>query len=251
MTDGKEDAGPVDLLPARPETLDTVSDPARTVIVYLERARTWLVQATELDEICEAKSRAAAIQAYVTQKQLGEEAEMAAAELVRRAERRIDQLIQEGQDRGDISSKGRPSENCPRGDNFPTRSPREFTGTGGRARSDMRILGRDSSDEAFDQAVAEARAEQNLSRANVARKLKTSTTDVGAAPPERSAWHHRTRRFDSNRIVREMAIALEGLVSSVALADTAALDQELVDEWADSMKQSLRALTRFIKEITS
>jgi hypothetical protein len=48
-----------------------------------------------------------------------------------------------------------------------------------------------------------------------------------------------------------MAIALQGLVASIALADTAAVDQELVDEWSDSMKQSLRALTHFIKEITS
>ena len=87
----------------------------------------------------------------MAQKQLGGEAELAAAELVRRAERRIDQLIKEGQQRGEISGQGRPEEKmCPRGDSFSQRSPRDFTGPSGKVRSELRLLGRDSSDESFE-----------------------------------------------------------------------------------------------------
>jgi hypothetical protein len=219
------------------------------MIAYLDQAKAWLVQATELDDVCEAKSRAAAIQVYLAQKQLGKEAELAAAELVRRAERRIDQLVQEGKEHGDFSGPGRPQEkNGTRGSQLSRRSPRELIPPG-KAGAEIRLLGRDSSDEQFEDAVAEAREEQNLSRANVARKLKRSSDTAPNRSGKRSAWHYRTHHLDSTRIFREMAIALDALATNTALVEVTSLDPEVVDHWADSVKQSLSTLNRFTKEV--
>jgi hypothetical protein len=63
----------------------------------------------------------------------------------------------------------------------------------------------------------------------------------------------RTRRFDSTRIVRETAHALEGMVMAVELADPADLDPADAAEWAGIIARSTRALSRFarqIKEVT-
>ncbi len=59
----------------------------------------------------------------------------------------------------------------------------------------------------------------------------------------------RTRRPDSSRIVRETAHALEGLVMGVELADPAGLDPAEATEWAASMTRSIRALSKFARQI--
>jgi hypothetical protein len=59
----------------------------------------------------------------------------------------------------------------------------------------------------------------------------------------------RTRRPDSNRIVRETAHALEGMAMGVALADPAALDPTEGAEWATSMTRSIRQLSTFVRQI--
>ena len=63
----------------------------------------------------------------------------------------------------------------------------------------------------------------------------------------------RTRRPDSARIVRETVHALEGLVMGVELADPAGLDPAETAAWAASMTRSIRALSKFarqLKEVT-
>jgi hypothetical protein len=59
----------------------------------------------------------------------------------------------------------------------------------------------------------------------------------------------RTRRLDPNRIVREAAHALEGLAMSIELADPAGLDPAQASEWATSMTRSIRALSKFARQI--
>jgi hypothetical protein len=59
----------------------------------------------------------------------------------------------------------------------------------------------------------------------------------------------RTRRLDSNRIVREAVHALEGLAMSVELADPAGLDPDQAAAWAASMTRSIRALSKFTRRI--
>jgi hypothetical protein len=160
------------------------------------------------------------------------------------------------------------------------------------------------SDATFEEALAGAKAEGDLSRANVVRKIRQRRDNQhlpaqqALHPADRSpkaaarrrelisefaasgmssqqiaerlgigedrvrqvAREHsidiradavlgRTRRPDSARIVREAVHALEGLAMSVALADPAGLDSAEATEWAASMTRSIRALSRFARQV--
>jgi ParB-like nuclease family protein len=59
----------------------------------------------------------------------------------------------------------------------------------------------------------------------------------------------RTRRIDSNRVVRETVYALEGSAMGVQLVNLNALDPAECDGWVSSMTDSLRVLNRFVKQL--
>ena len=160
------------------------------------------------------------------------------------------------------------------------------------------------SDTDFEDALGEAKAERNLSRANLVRKIRHRRGNPPPAgqqipdPADRSpraaarrqeligelaasgmssrqigerlgigddrvrqvAREHgidiradavlgRTRRPDSGRIVRETVHALEGLAMGVELADPAGLDPAETAAWAASMSRSIRALTKFVRQM--
>ena len=74
-----------------------------------QRAKAWLREALEhgeIEQIAEIRSQAEAIRVYTTQKQLGTDAQLAAAEIVRRAERGIGVTIRRGQQDGEIAKRG-------------------------------------------------------------------------------------------------------------------------------------------------
>jgi len=163
----------LDLIPAEPHVLDAAQDPTQAVVALLEQSKLLLAQATRLEDVVEWKARAGALEAYTRQRDLGKEAELSAQEIVRRAERRIGQLIQERQSYGPKS--------CPDGGTtgqFP--SPRTFF-AGGRDRDETYKLAQ-TNDDVFEAAVAEARAEENLSRANVVRKVQQAKPASAPAP---------------------------------------------------------------------
>lgn len=60
----------------------------------------------------------------------------------------------------------------------------------------------------------------------------------------------RARNVDSNRVVAETVDALDGLVIGLGLVDFADLDPERVEQWASSLRSSLRSINRFTKELT-
>ena len=156
----------------------------------------------------------------------------------------------------------------------------------------------------FDDAITEAKAEGNLSRANVVRKIRqqrrTPPAPDGHAPDpadsspaataariqligefaargmssgqignrlgiaddqvRQVAREHginiradavlgRTRRPDSNRVVRETVHALEGLAMGVELADPAGLDPAEVAGWVASMTRSIHLLSKFARQM--
>lgn len=68
-------------------------DPGQAILVLVDRARAWLVEATHVEDVVDVKAKAAAIQAYAVQARLGREAEMAACEIRFRAERRQGELL--------------------------------------------------------------------------------------------------------------------------------------------------------------
>ena len=154
------------MLPALPAEadLDIVGDPGARIIVSCERAKEWLLAALagdDIERISEIKSQAEAMRVYTIQRQLGKDAELSAAEIVRRAERCIGLAIRKGQAEGRIAS--RPG-SVPDG----TISPRRFMKAGNETVDSYAMSNVPA--EAFEAAIEEAKAEGNLSRANVVRK---------------------------------------------------------------------------------
>ncbi len=189
-------------LAADPAVIEQAADPGEFVVAACERAKAWLREALEhgeIEQIAEARSQAEAVRIYTMQKQLGSDAQLAAAEIVRRAERGIGLAIRRGQQRGEIRRKGQgggqpPGTNRPRADKTMS-SPADFA-----SNSELRGNGAGIyhltdgvSDEEFEATLAEAKAEEDLSRANVVRKIRECRsaapggTSAQAAPEPGSA----------------------------------------------------------------
>ena len=165
------------VLAADPDFVERSADPAGFVVAACGRARAWLREALEHGEIgqlAEARSQAEAVRVYTMQKQLGRDAQLAAAEIVRRAERGIGVAIRRGQAAGEI--RGRGGHGARNGaDNTISRpgpadyaSITELRGNG----AGIYHLTDGVSEEAFERALATAKAEENLSRANVVRQIR-------------------------------------------------------------------------------
>jgi hypothetical protein len=302
-------------LAADPDVIERSADPAEFIVQACQRAKACLREALEhgeIKQIAEIKSQAEAIRVYTMQKQLGTDAQLAAAEIVRRAERGIGVAIRRGQQDGEIAKRGdRRSHSAPgvHDGNLNDRHDDHLGSPGsffrhGDERADTYAMTDGVSDADFEDAVGEAKAEGNLSRANVVRKIRqqrrTPPSPDGHVPdpadrsPEAAtarikligefaargmssgqigerlgigddrvrqlAREHgigiradavlgRVRRPDSNRIVRETAHALEGLVMGVELADPAGLDPAEAAEWAASMTRSIRLLSKFVRQM--
>jgi hypothetical protein len=299
-------------LAADPSVAGRAADPGAFIIQACERAKTWLREALDrgdIDQIAECKSQAEAIRVYTMSRQLGKDAQLSATEIVRRAERGIGVAIRRGQAEGTIKRRGQgggqpPRGARPRGDTSLS-SPTDFATHGelhGNSSDGIYDMTDDVTDEQFEDAIGEAKAEGNLSRANVVRKSRQRPTrratsqDQVPDPADRSSqaaarrlelirrWaaqgcssrqmagllgkrdeviqqiarEHgigipadevvsRTRRLDSNRIVRETVHALEGLAMGAGLVMPADLDTAEIPAWTASLTDSLQALNRLVK----
>lgn len=231
--------------PADPSELDAYADPGEFVVLACERAKSWLAQALEcgdIEAIVETKSQAEAIRVYTAQKQMGHDAELSAAEVVRRAEHCISLAIRRGQESGEIRRRGQS-----RVPNL--KSPTDFASHGelngdGDRNPGIYALVDGVTEEQFDAAIEEAKAEGNLSRANVVRKVK------GEEPrsPRDNELLRNTRRVDPNRVV-------EGVVSSVVVPASTfdmldgrwkELDPDRLRGWIGSLTVERSRLTRLI-----
>jgi hypothetical protein len=174
-----------------PEVIERSADPAGFVVQACQRARAWLREALEhgeIEQIAEIKSQAEAVRVYTAQKQLGKDAQLAAAEIVRRAERGIGVAIRRGQQAGQIAKPGdrgsRGAAGVHGGNPGDTRGNHlDSSGSffqNGRERADAYAMTDDVSDAAFEDVLGEAKAEGNLSRANVVRKLRQRSGELAA-----------------------------------------------------------------------
>jgi hypothetical protein len=168
-------------LASDPGVIERSADPAEFVVQACERAKAWLrvaLEHWEIEQIAEIKSRAEAVRVYTTQKQIGKDAQLAATEVVRRAERGIGLAIRRGQRNGEIRRRGdrgrRPDANGagntiygakPGPADYATVTELRGNGAGIYHLTDA------VSDADFEDALAGARAEGDLSRANVVRKI--------------------------------------------------------------------------------
>jgi hypothetical protein len=219
---------------AGPGTVERPGDPAAFVVAACERARALLRQALEAGEIgqiAEVKSQAEAVRVYTRQRQLGRDAELAAAEIVRRAERGIGLAIRRAQQQGKIAR---------RGDRGGRGAPGVYGGNPGDTRGDhlgsaaaffkhpseragAYAMADGATDGEFEEALAAARAEGNLSRANVVRKIRQpghrppgpcSPVPGSAGEPEASEGDrrelitvHAARGMSSHQIAARLGIA--------------------------------------------
>jgi hypothetical protein len=179
-------------LAADPDVIERSADPAGYVVQACERAKAWLLEALDhggIEQIAEIKSQAEAVRVYTAQRQLGKDAQLAAAEIVRRAERGIGLAIRRGQQNGEIARRGDcGSRRAPgvqgrnpgdrRGDHLG--SPGSFFRHGDE-RADAYAMTDGVSDTVFEEALGEERAEGNLSPANVVRKIRQRDGDPPAS----------------------------------------------------------------------
>jgi hypothetical protein len=170
-------------LAAAPGQVERSADPAQFVVQACQRAKAWLTEALEhgeIEQIAELKSQAEAVRVYTAQKQLGKDAQLAAAEIVRRAERGIGLAVRRGQHdrqiarRGDRGGCGAPGVRG--GDPGATRgehlgSPAGFF-RNDKERADCYAMADGVSDADFEHALGQAKGDGDLSRANVVRKIR-------------------------------------------------------------------------------
>ncbi len=170
-------------LAADPAAVELAADPGEFVVQACERAKAWLREALdhgEIEQIAEIKSQAEAVRVYTTQKQLGKDVQLAATEIVRRAERGIGLAIRRGQCSGQIAKRGdRGGRGAPgvRGGN-PGDARGDHLGSSaalfrnGKERADSYAMADGVSDTDFEDALGQAKADRDLSRANVVRKIR-------------------------------------------------------------------------------
>lgn len=285
-------------------TIDKSNAPS--VIDYLTQALQFLRSAeTETDAQAAAAIKAEVVTAATATKELrlSKENQDLATELVRRAEWRLGRAIRKGQaegviktgadggPRGDYERNGKTVHVDPvvRNDSISKASPIDFASRDELYGNNAGIAHLAQAEpEEFDAALNEAKAEGNLSRANVVRKVKKQTgpttrdqradliadlaaqgyssrqmpakvgvteesvrqiaRDYGIEIPADRSVG-KTRRINSTQVVINTATALEGLVAGVELIDYADLDLSEARQWATSLTDSMRTLNRFAKQI--
>lgn len=285
--------------------LDALDPQSREVAVtrMLSEARSWLahaVEATEPQTIANFKAQMATIAEATKQLGLSKEIQLDAQEMVRRAERGVGVAIRKGQEEGIVSVVGTNS--GPRtdyirggsvvhvdrpGDTNSISRPTDYATTDELARGIYPMTDGVTAEE-FEEAVAEAKDEGNLSRANVVRKIKGAqspvTRDERAREVERLAelgYSSRqiapqigigqealaaiardykitiradrhiagTRIADTSRIIEKAISALEGISLGFELIDPESIDPERAQTWADSLTKSIAALSKARRQI--
>lgn len=148
------------------------------------------------EQIANAKAEIATAAEATKQFNLSRECQLDATELVRRAEYALGKAIRKGQAEGTIRRRGQgggqPSwTDTPRSD-ITLSSPNDFATHGelvGQAGKDNGIYAlSEAAEDDMDAALDEAKAEGNLSRANVVRKVKKQACDRAPGRAD-NAWY--------------------------------------------------------------
>ncbi len=228
--------------PAGLESLDRQS-----VVAIMERAKTWLDMAverdTEIGDLVEFKGQAETVRVYTVQKQLGKDAELAAQELVRRAERGIGKAIRKGQERGEIRKIGDDTrvDLADRVGVSNLVSPQEAAQV--NHRSDLAPIYHMTdgvTDEQFDAAITEAKAEGNLTRRNVVRKVTGRSASKSTRPEVRRGTHHiQSRRVMAATVESAANVVIPSVLAEINLSELEAHD---LQEWISSLSESIKAL---------
>lgn len=290
------------LAPAALGGLDKATQES-AVTQYLTTARERLslaLEATGPHAVASLRAEIATAAEATKQLGLSKEIQLDAQEMVRRAEYALGKAIRKGQAEDTVRSRG------DRGSHFDRwsgelrepqnskASPYDYAdhstlyGDGKSGGNGILAMADNATEEQFEEALSEAKAEQNVSRANVVRKIK-------AEPSKRSAtqqldeiadladhghtsdqiarklgvgedWVRRvakqagieipadkvmrgTRRLDHTKFVNETVMALEALASGMDVLDLSKVDESQIHDWSTSLTDSLRVLNRLARQI--
>ena len=221
--------------------LERAQDPSRNAIEVLSQARRLLDEASQdedVDRLIDLKEGAELIRVWSVQKEMGKDLELSAAEFVRRTERAIGKAIRAGQERGVIRTQQQTR--AGHRDEIST-SPADLI-PACQERSDYYAFADQATDEEFEEVLAEAKAEGNLSRANVKRKV----TKAPPKPGKRPEHLRNTRHIDPNRVVNAtvMAAAVDDTTFELLEGRYGELDPALIDGWVCSLNEAIKALSR-------
>lgn len=257
-----------DLVPAENMTaLESLDPAAREVAVtrMLGEARSWLahaVEATEPHAVANFKAFVATVAESTKQLNMSKEIQLDATEMVRRAERGVGLAIRKGQAEGTVENisearhravvqreinQGRADQTAINGliKTRPTdlAADNDLSGNG----AGIYHLTDGVDQEQFEQAITEAKAEGNLSRANVVRKVKGEHPK----PASRPEILRGTRRIDANRVIETTVLDASNLISPglIAEIDFADLDRERLGEWVSSLSESIKAMRTLMKSL--
>lgn len=163
--------------------IDTTSEVA--VTTYLTRCRDWLATCVEMtgpEQIAAAKAEIATAAEATKQLGLSKEIQLDAQEMVRRAEYALGKAIRKGQAEGEVRRQGQRDadgdkyRDLPRPTDFAPKKDLDSNGSG------IYHLSDGVGAQTFDRAIEDAKAEGNLSRANVARKIIGKADQPSPAP---------------------------------------------------------------------
>lgn len=244
--------------------LETLSGAEQAVYVtgILAHAKFGLqvaIAAQDLPQIVEWKQKAAAIQEIAKQVRMGKEFQLDAAEFVRRAERGLGVAIREGQARGEVETT---AEGKARGaairDQLVTYKkikpkPTDFASVHELSNTQGGIydLTDGVSDEAFAEALAEAREEQNLSRANVARKAKSrAKADVPAPPPPAHEPPTVRKTARARKTIQQMSIDLSNYALGLRDLNPSEVDEEVLKSEIAIIFESVGEIRSFLRKVT-
>lgn len=238
------------------------------VTVMLSDARTRLLAASavhDLPGIREIKACAATLQEIAKQLRLGKDMQLEAAEFVRRAERAIGVGIRDGQRNGTVLTDSEVLSNAAiRRDIKLGRStktseelvdksaPTDFAErgelSGNACKGQFGIFGMtdDVTDEQFEQALAEARDEGQLSRANVARKARARARGESPPPPPAPKVRKTAR---ARKLIAHMSIDLHNYALAVAELDFAEVDAAEAHTDIMHMFNSIGVIRSFLKKV--
>ena len=244
------DLVPVDNI-AAVEALDPQAREA-AVTHMLSEARAWLahaVESTSPASIATFKAQMATVAEATKQLNLSKEIQLDAQEMVRRAERGVGQAVRKGQGERTVTSRGVRTMYGNRGGVItPSNLDLVFAGDllpTGSERAMTYAVTDNVSDEQFDAALDAAKDEQNLSRANVVRKVREikGAQPAKATPPPRS-----TRHADSQELLDRAELSLEALAASLSLVNPDELDPG-AEQQIDSLTKSISAIRKAVNKI--
>lgn len=228
----------------------------RGITTMLSNSRSELlaaIAAHDLPGIVEGKARASAIQEIARHLKLSREIQYDATEFVRRAERGLGVAIREGQARGDILTRSLHA-----GDNVSSSimRPTDFAAKDDLATGKNGIYAMTDgiTDEQFEEALASARADGNLSRAHVVRKARgianLPVQPVVDEEKRASGLLKKVRKTAAaRRVMESLAIDINSLVFVINETNPQEVDAELHKSDIADIRAGLGVIRKFITEI--